>query len=321
MRQIILPALLYVALPTISLHAEVNHQEAFQEFSEFMVGVWVNQDRGNDEPRLEHTYEWTLDKKFVRTNGELDPIPWHGYFGMDLNTGKLAWHAFLADGRAGTIELTDVNQDHWIFEGNVIGPDGPFHKRVSVIKTSSNELTAEIADTYGEETHEKVSRWKRHRTHASEEDFQEFCRLVQGRWVAKFEMDTTLKGFGDDGEEMMAHFSADMRADRNALVGTYIIGGGSGQWILSYDKCNNRICSLSVASDGRRSEGWIYRVDGQFVEHFTGHDGEGNSRMGWSTLAIDNDGETHTWTHHIQTGIQAADKDSASIRTWHRVHK
>ena len=143
-------------------YAQTDAQKALAQIGDFMTGSWVPADQKDKNGPRKHLYSWELDKKFVRTNGDLDPKPWHGYMGVDLESNKVGWWGFFADGTSGVLYLTKFTTDKWVFDGHDFGPDGKFRRTVTVIP-GDGKLHAKIEDTLNGKTTVIEEDWVRHR--------------------------------------------------------------------------------------------------------------------------------------------------------------
>jgi hypothetical protein len=153
--------------------AEIDAQDALNRIGDFMVGTWTPANQQDRNGRRKHVYDWSLNKKFVHTNADLDPEPWHGYMGVDLKNNQLGWWGFMADGGSGVIYLTkftDViyftkfSAKEWIFEGDAFGPEGKFRRKVTVQIPADGKLHAKVEDTFlAGETTVVEEDWVRHR--------------------------------------------------------------------------------------------------------------------------------------------------------------
>ncbi|WP_146526151.1 hypothetical protein [Novipirellula artificiosorum] len=143
--------------------AEIDSQNALTRIGDFMVGTWVPADQQDENGPRKHVYAWALDRKFVRTNGELDPAPWHGYMGVDLKYNQVGWWGFFADGTSGVIYLTKFTEKEWIFEGDDFGPNGKFRRKVTVKIPADGKISSTIEDTLDGETTVVQQDWVRYR--------------------------------------------------------------------------------------------------------------------------------------------------------------
>ena len=143
--------------------AQIDAGTALSRIGDFMVGTWtptIQQDKVG--PR-KHVYDWALNKKFVRVNGDMDPAPWHGYMGVDLSNNKVGWWGFFADGSSGVIYLTKFTDGEWVFEGDDFGPNGKFRRKVTVHLPADGKLHAKMEDTLDGKTTVVETDWVRQR--------------------------------------------------------------------------------------------------------------------------------------------------------------
>lgn len=123
---------------------KIDPQAAYKEFAGFMQGTWTREDDGF---KRVHHYEWVMDKKFLRSNGAIDPRPWDGFIGIDVARNQVAWWGFFVDQSFGVIHLTEVEDGKWTFEGIDQSVDGPFDRVVIVEKLSDSKLRGIIRDS------------------------------------------------------------------------------------------------------------------------------------------------------------------------------
>jgi hypothetical protein len=156
-------ALAAILALTPQSRAEIDAQDALKRIGDFMVGTWIPANQQDRNGPRKHVYVWALNKKFVHTNADVDPEPWHGYMGVDLKTNKLGWWGFMADGGSGVIYLTKFTEKEWIFEGDDYGPKGKFRRKVTVQILADGKLHAKVEDTLAGETTVVEEDWVRHR--------------------------------------------------------------------------------------------------------------------------------------------------------------
>jgi hypothetical protein len=152
---------------------------------------------------------------------------------------------------------------------------------------------------------------------SSHEDFQEFCKSIEGRAVGS----TTLvqdSPFGKKGDKVTTHFSSYMAADGHMLIGTYQAGQGAATWILSYHPGAKQIKVQFANSGGNYAEGTIAKENGKWTERTKGAKADGSSTTAVKVLTTSDDGETHTWKGSGTVDGKAID-DWETV--WKRVFK
>jgi hypothetical protein len=131
---------------------------------------------------------------------------------------------------------------------------------------------------------------------SSREDFKEYCKLMQGRWVGDVTWVADWEGFGKRGEKVTAYSESSIAEDGNALIGRFFGGNGSGTGLVFYDAGAKQIKSVWVSSGGGTGQSIIFKKDGKWIERGSGSEPNGAKNEFTSTLSITDNGNTHTWT-------------------------
>ena len=153
---------------------------------------------------------------------------------------------------------------------------------------------------------------------SSREQFQEFCKAIQGRWVGDVTWVADWPGLGKRGDKVTAYFEGRLAEDGNAMVGKFYGGNGSGTWIIVFDAGAKQIKGLFVTSGGAVNHTILYKKDGKWVEKGAGSLPDGAKTEFVSTLTITNNGDTHTWTG---SGSVGGKKHDDQHDVWRRVSK
>ena len=85
---------------------------------------------------------------------------------------------------------------------------------------------------------------------SSREDFNAFCRLLEGRWIADITWVEDWPGVGKKGDKATGYFDVKKEADGHALVGRHYAGTGAGIWMVAYHAADKRIVGVYVDVSG-----------------------------------------------------------------------
>lgn len=85
---------------------------------------------------------------------------------------------------------------------------------------------------------------------SSREDFQEYCKAVQGRWVGDVTWVADWPGLGKRGEKVTAYWQGTIAQDGNALIGKFYGGNGSSTGLTVFDAGAKQIKGMWVTSGG-----------------------------------------------------------------------
>ena len=153
---------------------------------------------------------------------------------------------------------------------------------------------------------------------SSREDFQEFCKANQGRWVGDVTWVMDVPGFGKKGEKVTAYSQRTIAEDGNALVSRFYGGNGSGTELIVFDAGAKQIKSMGVGSNGATGTSILYKSRGKWVEKGAGSLPDGTKSEGISTLTFADNGNTLTVTGSATVGGEKID-DQHDV--WRRVSK
>lgn len=130
---------------------------------------------------------------------------------------------------------------------------------------------------------------------SSPQDFRDFCRAIQGRWVGDLTWVADFPGMGKRGEKVTAYADNKMTEDGNAMISRMYAGTGSSTWFLIYDAGAKQIKTTWVTSGGTTSQSSVQRIGDKWLEKGAGSNPDGTKTAFESTLTITNNGNTHTW--------------------------
>lgn len=151
---------------------------------------------------------------------------------------------------------------------------------------------------------------------SSREDFKEYCRLLQGRWVGDITWVADFPGFGKKGEKVTAYAEVKIVEDGNVMIQRFFGGAGSGTVFYAYDANAKQIRLMWADSAGAISQGVAFKKDGKWVEKASGSLADGTKTQGVSMLTITDNGNTFTWTG---SGAVGNEKTADQHDVYHRV--
>jgi hypothetical protein len=150
------------------------------------------------------------------------------------------------------------------------------------------------------------------------EDFQAYCKAMEGRWVGEVTWVADWEGLGERGEKVTAYSENVISEDGNALLMKFFGGKGAGSGITYFDAGSKQINTLWVSSGGHVSQVTVLRKGDKWLHKGAGSNPEGTKTTGTSTLTITDNGNTHTWRG---TGKVGEEKTDARHDVWRRVSK
>lgn len=151
---------------------------------------------------------------------------------------------------------------------------------------------------------------------SSREDFKEYCKLMQGRWVGDVTWVADWEGFGKRGEKVTAYSEHSIAEGGNVMIGRFFGGNGSGTGLTFYDAGSKQIKAVWVSSAGGTGQSVLFKQDGKWVEKGSGSEPNGAKNEFTSTLTISDNGKTNTWTG---TGTLDGKKVDDQRDVWRRV--
>ncbi|MGI6418826.1 MAG: hypothetical protein ACOX1P_24525, partial [Thermoguttaceae bacterium] len=131
---------------------------------------------------------------------------------------------------------------------------------------------------------------------STREDFKEYCRLLQGRWVGDVTWVADWPGFGKKGEKVTAYCETKIVEDGNVMIQRFFGGPGSGTGLYAYDATVKQIRLMWADSAGAMSQGIVFKKEGKWCEKASGSLADGTKTQGVSILTITGNGKTFTWT-------------------------
>jgi hypothetical protein len=154
---------------------------------------------------------------------------------------------------------------------------------------------------------------------ATIEQFREYGDAVVGRWIADITLTDDFPGLGKKGDRITCHATTNWIADKNALEGEWFIGSATGKWICFWDGASKQIKQVGADSTGATGTTVITKVNGKWIEKFTGAYSDGKETVATVTRTVADNGDTHVadWTEQVMGGKKLQDERDV----WKRLTK
>ncbi|MDG2014952.1 MAG: hypothetical protein P8J33_15720 [Pirellulaceae bacterium] len=118
-------------------------------------------------------------------------------------------------------------------------------------------------------------------------EFKEFCKQMEGRWIAQQKVTTVWPKLGFEKGDTLAHY-ADFHKDLDGIVLVAHHRFGNLKWRVTYyyDAVNSRICSCGNGSNGFWSRGFVWQTsENEFGYRVEGGQTEGQTFSSSGTMA------------------------------------
>jgi hypothetical protein len=153
---------------------------------------------------------------------------------------------------------------------------------------------------------------------STRQDFHEFCKAIQGRWVGDVTWVADWPGFGKRGDKVTAYWEGRLAEDGNILIGKFFGGDGSETSLIYFDAGAKQIRWTMVSSRGAVTQSVVYRKDGKWRQAGNGSLPDGTRTEYTSTAIISDDGNQWIWEGSGNVGGEpTADQHDV----WRRVSK
>lgn len=143
---------------------------------------------------------------------------------------------------------------------------------------------------------------------STREDFNDYCRMMEGRWIGDVVWVADWPGFGNKGDKVTAYLDWKVTDGGHALVGKYYGGAGSGTILTCFDAGSRQIKETAVSSGGTVWNTIIFRKDGKWMSKSTGSNPDGSEIVGNSVINISDDGKTHRMSGSTTIGGEKVDE-------------
>ena len=124
---------------------------------------------------------------------------------------------------------------------------------------------------------------------ATREDFNEFSRLMAGRWIADITWVEDWPGVGKKGDKATGYFDVKQEADGHVLVGRHYAGKGAGIWMVAYHAADKKITGTYADVSGI-SQMTYYKKNGKWMEDVKGSLSDGRRNQASSTITYSENG-------------------------------
>lgn len=131
---------------------------------------------------------------------------------------------------------------------------------------------------------------------ASHEEFKEFCKQMEGRWITQQKVTTVWPKLGFKKGDTLTHYT-DFQKDLDGIVLVSHHKFGNIKWRVTYhyDAVNSRICSNGNGSNGFWSRGFVWQTSkNEFGYSVEGGQTNGQSFSSSGTMATSVDGKNLT---------------------------
>ena len=122
---------------------------------------------------------------------------------------------------------------------------------------------------------------------STREEFEEFCKLFEGRWIGEVKWVADWPDLGKKGDVATCYLDIDQVEDGNAMTGKFYGGAGSGTVLWVYDSGSKTISGLVVYSGGMVSQLKYFKDGDQWIETGSGTLPDGRKTQGRSTMTWD----------------------------------
>jgi hypothetical protein len=153
---------------------------------------------------------------------------------------------------------------------------------------------------------------------STREDFQAYCKAMEGRWVGEVTWVADWEGFGKKGDTVTAYGENTITEDGHALMMKFYGGNGSGSGIATFDAGAKQIKYLWVSSSGHVTHGIVSKQGDKWIDKGRGSTFDGAITTFTTTVTITDDGNTQTVTGSGTLGDEKVD-DQRDV--WRRVSK
>ena len=131
---------------------------------------------------------------------------------------------------------------------------------------------------------------------SSREDFEEWCGVMQGRWVGEVTLALDLPGLGKKGDKVTTYSEIRAIADGNALYGVFYAGNGKNTLLTSYDAAAEQIKGFGASSGGTVWSVVLYKEDGKWRRKAILSNPDGTKAKVADTFTLSDGGNVFTWS-------------------------
>ena len=142
---------------------------------------------------------------------------------------------------------------------------------------------------------------------SSQDDFEDFCDAMRGRWIGDVVWVTDWPGFGKKGDKVTAYSEFSLSENGHVLKGRFHGGPGSGTGLFNYDAGKRQIQGRWVSSGGNVWNMVIYKRKGDWHQAETGSTGDGKPISASTVRHVSKDGKTHRLSGTIKVDGKQVD--------------
>lgn len=153
---------------------------------------------------------------------------------------------------------------------------------------------------------------------STREDFKEFCRMADGRWVGDVTWNADWPGLGKRGEKVTGYSEMKVVEDGQVILTRFFGGTGSSVGTIVYDAGAKQIRWSGGDSGGSTWVSIFYKRDGKWMYALTGCQPDGTKYEATYTITVSDNGNTHRWTGSAKISGKKADEMSD---VWRRVSR
>jgi len=153
---------------------------------------------------------------------------------------------------------------------------------------------------------------------STRQEFKEYCRFLQGRWIGDVTWVADFPGYGKRGDKVTCYFEGKVAEDGNVLTARFIGGTGAGTGLYYFDPGTKEIKSLWVNTGGGVERGTIRKSGDKWIVETSGNLKDGTETKYTTTVTSSDDGNSSTRTGSGTVGGKKAD-DQHDV--WRRLDK
>jgi hypothetical protein len=153
---------------------------------------------------------------------------------------------------------------------------------------------------------------------STREEFKEYCRALQGRWIGDVTWVADWPSFGKRGDKVTCYFEGGVAEDGNVMKARFIGGIGAGTAIYYFDPGTKEIRSLWVNTGGGVERGTIRKSGDKWLLETSGCLKDGTKVKYTTMVTFADNGNTSTRTGSGTVGGKKVD-DQHDV--WRRLSK
>ncbi len=248
------------------------------ELGDALLGRWVGEaslldhaattDDKQDKVRAELTYRWAIAGHVLEGEWQRGDVSGKWLAVWDPMAQVIKTLGGRSDGNAwgGSVVKTD---NGWVEETEgVLGDGAKISSRfVTVLQENNDRVVWEgVFSIDGEQQEPVRDVYEKLACRTSTRDeYREFCKAIQGRWVGDVTWVADWPGFGRRGDKVTAYWDSHATEDGNVLIGKFLGGHGSETSIIYFDASTSQIQWTMVSSRGAVTHSIVYRKDGKWA--------------------------------------------------------